>query len=481
MRRFRLCAAIFTVVAASAGLEGQTCQPLAGTDVLSEGNPSVNLADNFCLGDPGFPFCDSGYDGTFVELRLSGRFGVSLTCSFSDPVFTAPGKLCVTHGNCEQSQQISRPTGEEHVVMLQGDFPDTSLRLLVLDKTGAQVCSGEQATVSCSGQSWGTTDGGPPPPPPPPPADPIFRSGFEVADLSDWTDRVCPACSAATGSLQEGGSALPFGRPFRAQAHGEHLGHLAGPSGTDFDLVLEQLQGSQWVPVARGISPGSTEGVSYSGEQGLYRWKVMAVSGSGGFELVVYQPGMPDSNSNRLVQSEAASKNGRYGLESLYVPARRNRDFLVHDLPTRAKRYEVSFFVNPAQDLAVVGTQHQVFQARKGGMVLIKGFLLSPEEGGGHRLAFQVRRGNGQFTPREYVELSDDRFRKVRLVWQAASSPTMGDGFFYVFRGAKIISIDGLANHTHWVSRELFGQVTAGNRQTAGWVYFDNFLSKWEP
>jgi subtilisin family serine protease len=81
----------------------------------------------------------------------------------------------------------------------------------------------------------------------------------------------------------------PNGNYFQSGA-GTHTGFLQGPSGTDFDLYLWRWNGFNWVTVAQGISPTSTENVSYNGSAGYYIWRVYSYSGSGNFTLTITRP-----------------------------------------------------------------------------------------------------------------------------------------------------------------------------------------------
>ncbi len=71
---------------------------------------------------------------------------------------------------------------------------------------------------------------------------------------------------------------------------GTHTGDLVGPTGTDFDLYLQKWNGSSWKNVASGISPDSSEFVSYTGTAGTYRWRVYSLSGAGSYTLATTRP-----------------------------------------------------------------------------------------------------------------------------------------------------------------------------------------------
>ncbi|MCE6998807.1 S1 family peptidase [Saccharothrix sp. S26] len=93
------------------------------------------------------------------------------------------------------------------------------------------------------------------------------------------------------GSLAAGGQAFqPNNSYYQSTVPGAHVGCLAGPSGADFDLYLQKWNGSSWVVVAKGDSPGASEAVSYNGTPGYYRYRVHAYSGSGSYTLGVTNP-----------------------------------------------------------------------------------------------------------------------------------------------------------------------------------------------
>lgn len=58
---------------------------------------------------------------------------------------------------------------------------------------------------------------------------------------------------------------------------------LDGPTGTDFDVVLQKLSGSSWTTVARGETPNPDERFTYTNTAGTYRLVVTAYSGSGSY------------------------------------------------------------------------------------------------------------------------------------------------------------------------------------------------------
>ncbi|HEX8360558.1 MAG TPA: S8 family peptidase [Longimicrobium sp.] len=96
-----------------------------------------------------------------------------------------------------------------------------------------------------------------------------------------------------TGTLSgTGASAIqPNGTYYYSAAAGSHIGALQGPTGTDFDLVLQKWNGSSWVVVARSESASSTENINYSGTgASYYRWVVSSYSGSGSYTFTLTKP-----------------------------------------------------------------------------------------------------------------------------------------------------------------------------------------------
>ncbi len=338
---------------------------------------------------------------------------------------------------------------------------------------GAPGGSGMSGTITVE------SGGGEPPPEPPPTK---FNSGFEVEDFADWDDHVCPSCNAMAASIAEGDSFFPQSSGYETDRAGEHWAYLQGPADADFDLFLWWWNGSEWIPVASGTSPDAEESVSFRGDAGLYRWEVRSASGGGAFLLVIDHPNLAPGATNQLIRSEAARKTGTFGLESAYVLAKRNRDYLVDVLPVDASSYEAVFWIQPLEGLTVSGKKHQILQLRQGNRVILKILLLAPEAGEeDHRLAAQVRQGDGKFSPRGIATLKTGKFRKIKIVWQAASGPEANDGFFRLRRGKKLlVDIEDLDNDAHRINRICFGQVSKGKKATAGQVYYDNFKSEWE-
>lgn len=91
--------------------------------------------------------------------------------------------------------------------------------------------------------------------------------------------------------LSSGGQSIePNGGYFYRSVSGTHEGCLDGPSGADFDLYLQKWTGWSWSTVARSISPGPSETVTYNGTPGYYRYVVHAYSGSGSYTVGISAP-----------------------------------------------------------------------------------------------------------------------------------------------------------------------------------------------
>src|SRR4051794_14708722 len=100
-------------------------------------------------------------------------------------------------------------------------------------------------------------------------------------------------CTTYSGSLSGTGASQiqPNGTWYQTTVSGTHTGKLVGPaSGADFDLYLQQWNGSAWVNVASGTSSTATENVTYSGVANYYQWKVLSYSGSGSYTLCISHP-----------------------------------------------------------------------------------------------------------------------------------------------------------------------------------------------
>jgi vibriolysin len=101
-------------------------------------------------------------------------------------------------------------------------------------------------------------------------------------------------CTTYSGSLSGTGASQiqPNGTYYQTTVVGTHTGKLVGPaSGADFDLYLQQWNGSAWVNVASGTGSTATENVSYAnGAANYYQWKVLSYTGSGSYTLCISHP-----------------------------------------------------------------------------------------------------------------------------------------------------------------------------------------------
>jgi streptogrisin C len=69
---------------------------------------------------------------------------------------------------------------------------------------------------------------------------------------------------------------------------GNYSGVLASPAGTQFGLALERKKGNRWWQVAATSTPNTR--VSYDGNAGTYRWRVIGLNGSGAYALCSITP-----------------------------------------------------------------------------------------------------------------------------------------------------------------------------------------------
>jgi Zn-dependent metalloprotease len=91
--------------------------------------------------------------------------------------------------------------------------------------------------------------------------------------------------ASATGTTSAGASSYQPSADGITAGAGTIVGCLTGPSGADFDLYLQQWNGSTWTDVASSESATSTESISYAATAGTYRWEVYGYGGSGSFTL----------------------------------------------------------------------------------------------------------------------------------------------------------------------------------------------------
>lgn len=105
-----------------------------------------------------------------------------------------------------------------------------------------------------------------------------------------------PSCAdptqTFTGWLSGTGTTeyLPSTGGYTSTTSGTHLGCLAGPSRTDYDLYLDKRTSTGWMEVAKSLGFTATERITYSGTAGTYRWRVHSHSGSGSFTLDTVRP-----------------------------------------------------------------------------------------------------------------------------------------------------------------------------------------------
>lgn len=90
--------------------------------------------------------------------------------------------------------------------------------------------------------------------------------------------------STRTGSLANGGATYqPDGSHYYSAGSGTHRACLDGPTGTNFNLVLQKWNGSAWQTVASATSAGPDETLTYAGTTGYYTYQLQSVSGSGSY------------------------------------------------------------------------------------------------------------------------------------------------------------------------------------------------------
>ncbi|MVN85377.1 carboxypeptidase [Deinococcus sp. HMF7620] len=94
-----------------------------------------------------------------------------------------------------------------------------------------------------------------------------------------------PTPTTYNGTVSSGGTSYQPGTAGFSYAGGTLKGNLTGPSGTDFDLYLQKLNGSTWTQVGASEGSTSTEAITYNAASGTYRWRVYAYSGSGNYTL----------------------------------------------------------------------------------------------------------------------------------------------------------------------------------------------------
>ncbi len=95
-----------------------------------------------------------------------------------------------------------------------------------------------------------------------------------------------------TGTLSKAGaqSTRPSTGVITTTVSGTFLGHLSGPSNTDFDLYLYKWSGTAWTLMAKSRGLTSTESIAFTGSPGSYLWLVYSYTGSGSFTLDSVHP-----------------------------------------------------------------------------------------------------------------------------------------------------------------------------------------------
>jgi len=122
-------------------------------------------------------------------------------------------------------------------------------------------------------------------------------SNFGIANISPAAQTIAfdlvkgdgtPAGDTYTGYLSGTNASAIQPSPYFYYNGGTIKANLVGPaSGADFDLKLEQWNGSAWVQVASSTSPTSNETITYNAAVAYYRITVYSYSGAGNYTLTV--------------------------------------------------------------------------------------------------------------------------------------------------------------------------------------------------
>ncbi len=122
-------------------------------------------------------------------------------------------------------------------------------------------------------------------------------SNFGIANISAAAPTISfdvvkgdgtPTGDTYTGYLSGTNASAIQPSPYFYYSGGTIKANLVGPaSGADFDLKLEQWNGSAWVQVASSTSPTSTEAITYNAAAAYYRITVYSYSGAGNYTLTV--------------------------------------------------------------------------------------------------------------------------------------------------------------------------------------------------
>jgi hypothetical protein len=120
-------------------------------------------------------------------------------------------------------------------------------------------------------------------------------SGFGVGNISPAAQTISfdmtngdgtPLADTYQGYLADRAQAINPS-PWFYYAGGTLQIQLSGPSNVDFDLMLEQWNGSAWVRVASSTSPTAQESINYNAATGYYRITAYSYSGAGYYTLTV--------------------------------------------------------------------------------------------------------------------------------------------------------------------------------------------------
>ena len=99
--------------------------------------------------------------------------------------------------------------------------------------------------------------------------------------------------ASADGELTATGArkTVPSAGYFRARS-GKHVACLTTAAGANFDLVLQRWSGRRWQTVAQAASAGAgqDEQLTFTGQGGFYRYRVVSADGAGPFLLTAEIP-----------------------------------------------------------------------------------------------------------------------------------------------------------------------------------------------
>lgn len=147
-----------------------------------------------------------------------------------------------------------------------------------------EILQRNNLTLLTTGNDGGATSA-------PPATDPTSATTTAPADpASPPPSDAAAACAnqdvTQQGSLTAGNAeAQPAAGAFRARG-GQQTACLAGPAGAAFDLVLQRLSGKHFKTVASAAGTGTgVATLAFTGRSGIYRYVVVASSGSGSYTL----------------------------------------------------------------------------------------------------------------------------------------------------------------------------------------------------